>query len=171
MAPLVISLFLHLIFAVLVVLTIRQGVVEDDAINVEWVELSPSARTLPRKVRLQPVQSPRQVQDRQPQELPLQTVTRVGTPLAVDLPQERNPLSLSDAPAISLDKGLSVEANLAPPHSATIHQDTPAVGAGPVTTQNGLSRGAPLQHGRNEGTTIGGGLCACSKRGSTRPAS
>ena len=81
MAPLVISLFLHLIFAILVVLTIRQGVVEDDAINVEWVELSPSARTLPRKVRLQPVQSPRQVQDRQPQELPLQTVTRVGHPL------------------------------------------------------------------------------------------
>ena len=158
MAPLVISLFLHLIFAVLVVLTIRQGVVEDDAINVEWIELSPSARTLPRKVRLQPVQSPRQVQDRQPQELPLQTVTRVETPLAVDLPQERNPLSLSDAPAISLDKGLSVEANLAPPHSATIHQDTPAVGAGPVPTQNGLSRGAPLQHGRNEGTTIGGGF-------------
>ena len=159
MAPLIISLFLHLIFAVLVVLTIRQGVVEDDAINVEWVELSPSARTLPRKIRLQPVQSARQVQDGQPQELPLQTVTRVGTPpLAVDLPQERNPLSLSDAPAISLDKGLSVEANLAPPHSATIHQDTPAVGAGPVPTQNGLSRGAPLQHGRNEGTTIGGGL-------------
>ena len=67
------------------VLTIRQGIVEDDAINVEWVKLPPSARTLPRKVRLQPVQSPRQVQSGQPQELPLRTVALVGTPLAVDL--------------------------------------------------------------------------------------
>ena len=89
MAPLVIALFLHLIFAVLLVLKIRQGIVEDDAISVEWVELPPLARELPRRARLQSVQSLPEVQDRQPQELSLQTVVPVGTPLAVDLPQKR----------------------------------------------------------------------------------
>ena len=33
-------------FAALVALTSRQGIVEDDAMGVEWVELPPSARTL-----------------------------------------------------------------------------------------------------------------------------
>ena len=145
--PLVISLSLHLIFAVLVVLTIRQGIVEDDAINVEWVKLPPSARTLPRKVRLQPVQSPREVQGGQPQELPLQTVAPVGTPLAVDWPQKREPPSLNETPAVNLDKNLSVEIDLVPTHSATTHQDTPTVGEGLVPAQRGLPRGAPLQRG------------------------
>ena len=142
------------------VLTIRQGIVEDDAINVEWVKLPPSARTLPRKVRLQPVQSPRQMQSGQPQELPLRTVPPVGTPLAVDLPQERDPLSLSETLAVSLDKNLSVEANLVPTHSATMRQDTPTIGEGLIPTQRGFPRGAPLRRGKNEGTTVGGGLVA-----------
>ena len=83
-APLIISLFLHFIFAVLVVITIRQGIVEDDLISVEWVGPSPPTRKLPRKIRLQPIQAPREVQDGQPQELPLRTVAPVGIPLAVD---------------------------------------------------------------------------------------
>ena len=156
--PLVISLSLHLIFAVLVVLTIRQGIVEDDAINVEWVKLPPSARTLPRKVRLQPVQSPRQVQSGQPQELPLRTVAPVGTPLVVDLPQKREPPSLSETPVGNLDKDLSVETDLVPTHSATMHRDTPTVGEGLVPVQRGLPWGAPLRREKNEGAAIGGGL-------------
>ncbi len=156
----VISLCLHLIFAVLVVLKIRQGIVEDDALSVEWVQLPPSARKLPRKVRLQPVQSLRETQDRQAQGLPLQTVTPVGTPLAVDLPQKREPLSLSEDPAINLDKDLSVETDLVPPHSATMHRDTPAVGEGFVPAQRGLPRGVPLRRGKNEGAPIGASLVA-----------
>ena len=131
---------------------------EDDAINVEWVKLPPSARTLPRRVRLQPVQLPREVQAGQPQELPLQTVAPVGTLLAVDLPQKREPSSLSKTPTVNLDEGLSVETDLVPPHSATMHQDTPTVGEGLVPAQRGLPRGAPLQRGKNEGTAIGGSL-------------
>ena len=157
-APLVISLFLHLIFAVLVVLKIRQGIVEDDAISVEWVELPPLARELPRRARLQSVQSLREVQDRQPQELSLQTVVPVGTPLAVDLPQKRESLSLSEAPAVILDKGLSVETNLGQNHSAAIHQNTPTVGESLVPARKGLPRGAPLRRERNDGAAIGGSL-------------
>ena len=158
-APLVISLFLHLIFAVLVVLQIRLGiVVEDDAISVEWVELPPSVRKLPRKVRLQPVQSLREVQDGQPQEMPLRTVAPVGTPLAVNVPQKREPLSLSEDPAVILDKGLSVKADLVPTHSATMHQDTSTVGEGLLPAQRGLPRGAPLRRGKNEGTAVGTGF-------------
>ena len=167
--PLVISLSLHLIFAVLVVLTIRQGIVEDDAINIEWVKLPPSARTLPRKVRLQPVQSPREVQGGQPQELPLQTVAPVGTPLAVDLPQKREPPSLNETPAVNLDKNLSVEIDLVPTHSATMHQDTPTVEEGLVPPQRGLPRGAPLQRGTNEGTAIGRSLMPAQNEGIQDP--
>ena len=155
--PLVISIFLHLIFAVLVVLTIRQGIVEDDAINVEWVKLPPSVRTLPRQVRLQPVQSPHQVQGGQPQELPLRTVTPVGTPLAVDLPQKREPPSLSKTPAINLEKDLSVETDLVSPHS-TMRQDAPIIEESLVPVQKRLPQRAPLQRGTNEGTAIGGSL-------------
>ena len=165
MAPLVIALFLHLIFAVLVVLKIRQGIVEDDAINVEWVKLPPSARTLPRKVRLQPVQSPRQVQGGQPQELPLRTAAPVGTPLAVDLPQKRESLSLSEAPAVNFDKDLSVETDLAPTHSATTHQNTPTVEQGLVPSWKGLPRGAPLRRGKNEGAAIGRSLMPAQNGG------
>ena len=167
--PLVISLSLHLIFAVLVVLTIRQGIVEDDAINIEWVKLPPSVRTLPRKVRLQPVQSPREVQGGQPQELPLQTVAPVGTPLAVDLPQKREPPSLNETPAVNLDKNLSVEIDLVPTHSATMHQDTPTVEEGLVPPQRGLPRGAPLQRGTNEGTAIGRSLMPAQNEGIQDP--
>ena len=130
---------------------------EDDAISVEWVELHPSARKLPRKVRLQPVQSPREVQDGQPQELPLRAPTPVGTSPAVDLPQKRETLSLSENPAVSLDKGLSVEANFVLHHSATMHQDTPTVGEGFVPTQRGLPRGAPLRRRKNEGAAVRAG--------------
>ena len=165
MAPLVIALFLHLIFAVLVVLKIRQGIVEDDAISVEWVELPPSARELPRRVRLQPVQSLRETQDGQPQELPLRTVTPVGTPLAVDLPQKKEPLPLSDAPAVLLDKSLSVEANLAPTHSATMHQNTPTIEQGLVPSRKGLPQGAPLRRERNDGAAIGGSLAPAQNGG------
>ena len=168
-APLILSLFLHLIFAVFVVLTIRQGIVEDDAINVEWVKLPPSARTLPRKVRLQPVQSPRQVQSGQPQELPLRTVAPVGTPLAVDLPQKREPPSLSEIPVVNLDKDLSVETDLVPTHSATMHRDTPTVGEGLVPAQRGLPRGAPLRREKNEGGAIGGGLMPAQNGGIQDP--
>ena len=140
------------------VLNIRQGIVEDDAINVEWVKLPPSARTLPRKVRLQPVQSSRQVKDGQPQEVTLRTVTPVGTPLAVDLPQKREPPSLSETPAANLDSDLSVETDLVPPGSATMHHDTPTVGEGLLPTQRGLPQGTPLRHGKGEGLTIGTGL-------------
>ncbi len=159
-APLVISLFLHVIFTVLVVLTIRRGMVEDDSISVEWVQLPPSARQLPRKVRLQPVKLLRETQARQAQGLPLQTVTPVGTPLAVDLPQKREPFSLSEGPAVNLDKDLSVETDLVPTHSATIHRATPTVEEGFVPAQRGLPRGVSLRRGKNEGTTIGAGLVA-----------
>ena len=164
MAPLVIALFFHLIFAVLLVLKIRQGIVEDDAISVEWVELPPLARELPRRARLQSVQSLREVQDRQPQELSLQTVVPVGTPLAVDLPQKEELLPLSKVPAVSLDKGLSVEANLGQNHSAAIHQNTPTVGESLVPARKGLPRGAPLQRGKNEGTARGGNLVASQNK-------
>ena len=152
--PLIISLFFHLIFTMLVVITIRQGIVEDDAISVEWIELSPSARKLPRKVRLQPIQVPREVQDGQPQELPLRTVAPVGTPLAVDLSQKREPLPLSDAPTVILNKGLSVETDLVPTHSATMYQGTPTVGGGLVSAQSGLPRRIPFRRRKHEGTTV-----------------
>ena len=164
MAPLVIALFLHLIFAVLLVLKIRQGIVEDDAINVEWVKLPPSARTLPRKVRLQPVQSPRQVQG-EPQELSLRTVAPVGTPLAVDLPQKRESPSLSETSAINFDKDLSVETDLAPTHSATMHQNTPTIEQGLVPSRKGLPQGAPLRRERNDGAAIGGSLAPAQNGG------
>ncbi len=109
--PLIISLFFHLILTMLVVITIRQGIVEDDTISVEWIELFPSARKLPRNVHLQPIQAPREVQDGQPQELPLRTVAPVGTPFAVDLSQKREPLPLSDAPTVILNKGFGSGAN------------------------------------------------------------
>ena len=131
---------------------------EDDAISVEWVKLSPAARTLPRRTRLQPVQSVRDVHNEQPQELPLQTVTSVGPSLAVDLPKKKEPLPLSENPIVSLDKSLSVEADLVPTHSATMHRDTPTVNEGFVPTQRGIPRGAPLRGGKNEGTTVGVGL-------------
>ena len=159
-APFIISLFLHLIFAVLVVITIRQGIVEDDAINVEWIELFPSARKLPRNVRLQPIQAPREVQDGQPQELPLRTVAPVGTPLAVDLSQKREPLPLNEAPTVILNKGLSVETDLVPTHSATMYPGTPTVGGGLAAAQKGLSRGAPLRRRKNEGTAVRTGFVA-----------
>ena len=165
MAPLVIALFLHLIFAVLLVLTIRQGIVEDDAISVEWVELPPLARELPRRARLQSVQSLREVQDRQPQELSLQTVVPVGTPLAVDLPQKEESLSLSEPPVVSLDKSLSVEANLVSTHSATMHQNTPTIEQGLVPSRKGLPQGAPLRRERNDGAAIGGSLAPAQNGG------
>ena len=165
MAPLVIALFFHLIFAVLLVLKIRQGIVEDDAISVEWVELPPLARELPRRARLQSVQSLREVQDRQPQELSLQTVVPVGTPLAVDLPQKEESLSLSEALVVSLDKSLSVEANLVPTHSATMHQNTPTIEQGLVPSRKGLPQGAPLRRERNDGAAIGGSLAPAQNGG------
>ena len=138
---------------------------EDDAINVEWVKLPPSARELPRRTRLQPVQSPRQVQSGQPQELPLRTVTPVGTPLAVDLPQKKEPLPLSDAPAVLLDKSLSVEASLVPIQSATMHQNTPTIEEGLVPSRKGLPQGAPLRRERNDGAAIGGSLAPAQNGG------
>ncbi len=159
-APLIISLFLHFIFAALVVITIRQGIMEDDTLSVEWVELPPSARKLPRKVRLQPIQAPREVQDGQPQALPLRTVAPVGTPLAVDLSQKREPLPLSDAPTVILNKGLSVETDLVPTHSATMYQGTPTVGGGVVSAQSGLPRGTPFRRRKNEGTAVRTGFVA-----------
>ena len=153
-APLIISLFLHLIFGVLVVITIRQGIVEDDTISVEWIELFPSARKLPRNVRLQPIQAPREVQDGQPQALPLRTVAPVGTPLAVDLSQKREPPPLSENLTVRVDKGLSVETDLVPTHSATMYQGTRTVGGGLVSAQSGLPRGTPLRRKKNEGTTV-----------------
>ena len=159
-ASLFTSLFLHFIFAVLVVITIRQGIVEDDTISVEWVELHPSARKLPRTVRLQPIQAPREVQEGQPQELPLRTVSPVGTPLAIDLSQKREPPSLSENLTVSLDKSLSVETDLVPTHSAAMYQGTPTVGGGLVSVQRGLSRGAPLRRRTNEGTTVRTGFVA-----------
>ena len=153
-APLIISLFLHFIFAILLVIMIQQGIVEDDAINVEWIELSQSARQLPRNVRLQPIQVPREVRDGQPQAQSLRTVAPVGTPLAVDLPQEREPPPLSEDLTVSVDKGLSVETDLVPTHSATMYQGTPTVGGGLVSAQSGLSRGAPLRRKKNEGTAV-----------------
>ena len=131
---------------------------EDDAINVEWVKLPPSARELPRRVRLQPVQSLREVRNEQPQELSLRTVVPVGTPLAVDLPQRREPPLLSETPAVSLDKDLSVEAALVPTHSAAMRQGPSTVEEGLVSTQRGLPRGVSLQREKNEGTAIGGSL-------------
>ena len=165
MVPLVIALFFHLIFAVLLVLKIRQGIVEDDAISVEWVELPPLARELPRRARLQSVQSLREVQDRQPQELSLQTVVPVGTPLAVDLPQKEESLSLSETPVVSLDKSLSVEANLVPTHSATMYQNTPTIEQGLVPSRKGLPQGAPLRRERNDGAAIGGSLAPAQNGG------
>ena len=160
MAPLVIALFLHLIFAVLVVLKIQQGIVEDDAISVEWVKLPPSARKLPRRAPLQPVLPLREAQDGQPQELPLRTVAPIGAPLAVDLSQKEESLSLSEYPAVSLYKDLSVEADLVPAHSAAIHQNTLNVEESLVPARKGFPRGAPLQRGKNEGTARGGSLVA-----------
>ena len=165
MVPLVIALFFHLIFAVLLVLKIRQGIVEDDAISVEWVELPPLARELPRRARLQSVQSLREVQDRPPQELSLQTVVPVGTPLAVDLPQKEESLSLSETPVVSLDKSLSVEANLVPTHSATMYQNTPTIEQGLVPSRKGLPQGAPLRRERNDGAAIGGSLAPAQNGG------
>ena len=133
---------------------------EDDALSVEWVELPPSARKLPRKVRLQPIQAPREVQDGQPQELPLRTVAPVGTPLAVDLSQKREPLPLSDAPTVILNKGLSVETDLVPTHSATMYQGTPTVGGGLAAAQKGLPRGAPLRRRKNKGAAVRTGFVA-----------
>lgn len=78
---------------------------ENDAISVEWVNLPPSTRELPRKTRLQPAQSFRQVKGGQPQELPLQTVAPVGTSLAVDLPRKEESPSLRETPAVILDRG------------------------------------------------------------------
>ena len=156
--PLVISFFLHLIFAVLVVLTIRQETVEDDAISVEWVKVPPSARILPRRTRLQLVQSLRDVQNEQPQELSLQTVTPVGPALAVDLSEKKEPLPLSENRVVSLDEDLSVEADLILTPSAAIAQDNLTVEGGSVPTQRELPRGVALQRGKNEGTAIGGGL-------------
>ena len=150
----IISLFLHFIFAIFVVITIRQGIVEDDAISVEWIESFPSAPKLPRNVRLQPIQAPREVRDGQPQELPLRTVAPVGTPLAVDLSQKKEPPPLSENRAVSLDKGLSVETDLVPTHSATMYQGTPTVGGGLVSAQSGLPRGTPLRRRKNEGTAV-----------------
>ena len=138
---------------------------EDDAINVEWVKLPPSARELPRRTRLQPVQSLRETQDGQPQELPLRTVTPVGTPLAVDLPQKKEPLPLSDAPAVLLDKSLSVEASLVPIQSATMHQNTPTIEEGLVPSRKGLPQGAPLRRERNDGAAIGGSLAPAQNGG------
>ena len=138
---------------------------EDDAISVEWVKLPPSARELPRRTRLQPVQSLRETQDGQPQELPLRTVTPVGTPLAVDLPQKKEPLPLSDAPAVLLDKSLSVEASLAPTHSATMRQNTPTIEQGLVPSRKGLPQGAPLRRERNDGAAIGGSLAPAQNGG------
>ncbi len=157
--PLVISLLLHLILAVLVVFTVRQGMVEDDAISVEWVKLPSSARELPRRVRLQSIQSPREVQSGQPQELSLQTVAPVGTPLAVDLPQREEPPRLSENPAVNLDKNLSAEADLVPTHSATIHRNMPTIDKvlAPVQRE-GLTHEAPLRREGNEGTAIGDSL-------------
>lgn len=155
-APLVISLFLHCIFAVLVVLTIREGIVEDDAISVEWVKLAPSARTLPRTARLQLVQSHREIQNEGPQELSLQTVTPVGPSLAVDLPQKKEPFPLSENPTVSLDKDLSVESDLVPTRSATLHRE-PSIaegGLGPI--QRELPKTIPLRREQNEGITVGG---------------
>ena len=131
-----------------------------DAINIEWIKMAPSARKLPRKVRLQPIQAPREVQDGQPQELPLRTVAPVGTPLAVDLSQKREPLPLSEAPTVILNKGLSVETDLVPTHSATMYPGTPTVGGGLAAAQKGLSRGAPLRRRKNEGTTVRTGFVA-----------
>ena len=157
--PLVISLFLHLIFAVLVVLTVRQGIVEDDAISVEWVKLPSSARQLPRRTHLQPAQSIRDVRSERPQELTLRTVTPAGAPLTVDLPQKNEPLPLNENPAVILDKDLSVEADLISTPSATMHQDTPTVGGGHVPIQRGeLPQGTAPRREKNEGAAIGGGL-------------
>ena len=156
--PLVISLFLHLIFAVLVVLTIRQGMVEDDAISVEWVKLAPSTRQLPRRTRLQPVQSLREIQNEEAQELSLQTVTPVGPSLAVDLLQKKEPFPLSESPIVSLDEDLSVEAYPVPTHSTTMRQDTLTVEEGLAPTQREVPRGTSLQREKNKGTAIGGGL-------------
>ena len=138
---------------------------EDDAISVEWVELPPSARQLPRRARLQSVQSLRETQSGQPQELPLQSVTSVGTPLVVDLPQKEESLSLSENPTVSLDKDLSVEADLLPTHSTTMRQDTLTVEEGFVPTQRGLPRGVPLQRERNDGAAIGGSLAPAQNGG------
>ena len=161
-APLVISLFIHLIFAVLVVLTIRQGIVEDDAISVEWVKLPPSARTLPRKIRLQPVRLPRKVQDEQPpQALPPQAAAPVGTPLAVDLPRKRETLSLEEDSPVRLDRDLSVEADLVPTHPVTMRQNTSTVvKEGFVAPQSELPQGSPLRRGKNGGATVRTGLVA-----------
>lgn len=155
--PLVISLFLHLIFAVLVVLTVRQGMVEDDAISVEWVKLPPSARTLPRTARLQPIQSHREIQNEGPQELSLQAVTPVGSPFAIDLPQKKEPFPLRENPTVSLDKDLSVESDSVPTHSATMRQDTLTVEEALVPRQREIPR-TPLQREKNEGTAMGEGL-------------
>ena len=152
------SLFLHLILALLVVLTIRQGTVEDDAISVEWVKVPPSVRILPRRTRLQPVQSLREVQNEQPQELTLQTVTPVGPSLTVDLPQKEEPFPLSENRVVSLDKDLSVGADLISTPSAAISQDTLTVEGGSVPTQRELPQGVSLQRGKDEGAAIGGSL-------------
>ena len=130
----------------------------DDAISVEWVKLPPSARALPKKARLQPVQAPREMQDGQPQELPLRTIAPVGTPIVVDLPQKREPPSLSDAAVVNLDKDLSVETDLVPTHSTTMDQDAPTVGEGLVPAQRGLPRGVPLRRRKSEGSAIRTGL-------------
>ena len=156
--PLVISLFLHLLFAVLVVLTVRRGIVEDDAISVEWVKLPSSARQLPRRTHLQPLKSIHDVRSEQPQDLSLQTVTPVGPSLAIDLPQKKEPFPLRENPTVSLDKDISVEANPVPTHSATMRRDSLTVEEGLVPTQREVPRGAPLPREKNEGTTIGGGL-------------
>lgn len=140
------------------VLTVRQGVVEDDAISVEWVKLPPSARQLPRRPHLQPVQSIRDVRNEQPQELTLQTVTPAGAPLTVDLPQKKEPLPLNEDPAVILDKDLSVETDLISTPSATMRRDSLTVEEGLVSTQREVPRGTPLQRKKNGGTAIGGGL-------------
>ena len=141
------------------VLTIRQRRVEDDAISVEWVKLPASTRTLPRRAHLQPVQSLREVRSEQPQDLSLQTVTPVGAPLTVDLPQKKEPLPLNENPTVTLDKDLSVETNLISTPSTTMRQDNPTVGGGHVPIQRrGLPQGAPPRRGKNGGAAIGGSL-------------
>ena len=144
---------------------------EDDAISVEWVKLPSSARTLPRRTRLQPIQSLREVQNEQPQQLPLQTVTPVGPTLVVDLPQKKEPFPLSENRAVSLDKDLSVEANLISTPSAAIPQDTLTVEGGSVPAQRELPRGVSLQRGKNQGAATAGGFLPAQKQRDTRPSS
>ena len=136
---------------------------EDDAISVEWVKLAPSTRQLPRRTRLQPVQSLREIQNEGAQELSLQTVTPVGPSLAVDLLQKKEPFPLSESPIVSLDEDLSVEAYPVPTHSTTMRQDTLTVEEGLAPTQREVPRGASLQREKNEGDSYRRRSCSCSK--------